>query len=347
MSQPSIVWKPGDYQDFTLGSNTQNLKLEKSQPQGLIREMVLTLYSTSFALGGGSAVTDGEKRVLRSLTVRTDKHGVLYQNIPGFMLYDVMTLLFQKSPSLGAVGASGFNCRFPIPFGFLGNLRHPAARLNDMSLWAIATKPIVEGVVGTLTDLVSGGSPSAAMRARLLYEYEPNPNPLPEDPKAADPIAGSGDRPKYQIEMYSGTFDSLNATGRSEKLLSVGAGRVPLYIVLFELDTADAKVSNILSGRNAKIELRHGSDYILEDTPVADWDEHMADFLGLSSLGTGIHLIPFVKDGTILDSIVLDAVKEFKLSIADPNSVSSRKLAFVCVNAVPIRDAAQPENQKA
>jgi hypothetical protein len=344
----SIVFKEGETQDLTLGSNTQNVKLEKNVPQGLIRSISLHTFTTAFALGGGSAVTDGEKKILRSVSVKSDKHGVLYQNVSGLSLYRLMTLIFSKAPAVTAVGASGYAARFPIPLGYMGHLRHPAKRINDMSLWAFTTKPIIELVYGVLTDVVTGGTPSGSVRIRPVFQYEPNPNPLPEDPKASDPVAGSGDRPKYQIEVIGTKFASLSTSGRNEQNLPIGQNRIPLYIMLHEKNSSTgAEVSDIFTARTSKLDLRHGSDYLFEQVSVTDLDEMMADFLNLSSLPAGVHLIPLTPDGKIADSILLDAFSEFKIAFDNCATASTRDLEVYLVNAVPVRGGAEPENQKA
>lgn len=345
--QPSIMFKTGETQSVTLSADTQTVKLEKSIPQGLIRGISLHTYTSAFALGGGAAVADGEKKILRALSVKSDKHGTLYQNVEGLALVRLLTLILGRAPAATAVAAGGFAQRFPIPFGFLGTLRHPAKRLNDLSLWSFTTKPIIELIYGTLTNVVAGGAPSGTVQIRPVYEYEPNPNPLPEDPKAADAVMGSGDAPKYQIEVIGTKFASLATAGENEQALPIGQKRIPLYLMVYErVASTGAEVADIFTARTSKLTIRHGSDVIHDAVSITDFDEMMADFLNVT-LPSGVHLIPLAKDGKISDSIMLDNFSEFKMSFDNCATAADRSLHVLIVNAVEVRAGAQPADQNA
>jgi hypothetical protein len=352
MSQTRIKWKQGEQVDVTLGASAVDFKCEKSVPQGLIQEASLRIFTTAFALGGGSGVTDGEKAILRSLMVKSDLHGQLYINIDGLALYRIMTMLFGLAPKVTAVGSGGFSTEFPLPFGFLSTLRHPAVRPNDMALWSFATKPIIQGTIGILTDVVSGGSPSGTVRIRPTFRVIPYPNPAAEDvaasgaPDLATRVKKSGDRPVWQIEVISTKFPSIATTGLNECQLPVGQGRIPLYLVISERNSSTgAEVSDIFTGDSSNIEVRHGGDLVCEQTKVNDLDGIMQRYLG-AALPAGYHFIPLASQGKVLNSIKLDGVTEFKCVVDTLATAATRELRVYMINAIPVDQRASPENQK-
>lgn len=343
---PAIRLQQGLERVQVLDANTHDMIFEESIPQGLIRSIYLKLFSSAFALGGGANVAQGEQTVIRSLTVKSNLHGTLYQNIDGKTLYRFLSFITGVAPATAAA-AGGVSCEFPIPFGFLGSLRHPAKRLNDSSLWSFTTKPIINLTIGALTDLVAGGAPNATLNVRPLYEVEANPNPLAEDPKAADPVRGSGDRPKFQVECIVSSFPALQLAGINEVNLPIGRGRIPAYIMVYERNSGtDAEVADVFTARTSNIELRHGGDVILQQTKVTDLDERMSHFLGMN-LTAGYHMIPMMPDGKFTDSIQLDGFTEFKLSVDNLGVAAARSLRVLQFNLVPVNAGAEPENQKA
>ncbi len=340
-NQDGIFKKRVDDKSFTLSASTQDFTIDQGFPIGLLRRIWFRVFSTSFAVGGGAQVTDGEKTLLRSINVESTLHGPLYTNVDGLGLHRLMTILFGKAP-VTRISTSAFSTLFHLPFGFLGLLRHPSKRLNDMALWAKTAKLKAVFTIGVLTDLVTGGAPSGAGKARLTCEYQPNPDPRAWDPKDT---LNSGDKPGMQIEVMRIQQSALVTTGPVDTYLPIGQNRRLLYIMIRQLNSSNgAEVSDIFTPDSSVVELRHGSDVILERTIVQDLDDAMSDLVDVA-LPAGNHFIPIPQDGKLADARVLDAVQELKLTVDTLATATTRTLAIYLVYGKPVKGGAEPEAQ--
>lgn len=339
-NQDGIFKKQVDEKVFTLGANTQDFVIDQGYPIGAIRRLWMRVFSTAFAVGGGVQVTDGEKRLLRNVTVESTLHGVLYQNVDGLGLYRLWTLIFGTAPAT-RISTTAFSTLFQIPFGYLGLLRHPSKRLNDMVLWARTAKIKTTFTIGTLTDLVTGGAPSGAGKARLTAEYQPNPNPAPynDDPKVA------GDMPGLQIEVVRQQNSALSTAGLVDTFLPIGQSRNLIAILIRELDNNGNEVGDIFTADVSGIELRHGSDVIYERAKVTDIDDLTQDLTNIAKI-PGNHLIYLPADGRLTDARALDAVQELKLTVDNLNNATNRVLAFYLVFGKPVKSGAEPAAQQ-
>lgn len=350
---PSVTKKEGEKQDFTLGSGTQDLKLEKNVLPGLIQRAYLHAFSTAFALGGGSAVTDGEKRIVKNFQVSSSEHGQLYYPTEVLAWYRFMTLLTGRAPAVTAVGASGFALALPIPLGFKGPLRDALKRENDLSLWCMKTKPVIEGIVDPITKLVTGGAPTGTMRVRPVFQVMPKPDPrtFKTPPAGADLVQaaanGGGDAPQWQVSVVSGKFASLTSTGPQEQLLPPTKGEIPLYIMVYERKISDdTEQSDVLNNRECKLSIMHGTDFVLNPVAVMDHDEENDNDLNVSQVA-GYHFFNIIPKGKVLQSIVKDGFNEFKLvlSQAQKGTADDRELRFIMVSAAPLRSTPESQSQ--
>lgn len=349
---PSITKKEGETREFTLGAGTQDLKHEKSVPQGLIRRVFLHIFTTAFALGGGAAVTDGEKRIIGNFSVKTDAHGQLYYPTEVLAWFRFWTLLTGRAPATN-VTATSVSIALPIPFGFRGTLRGGMKRINDLGLWCMTTKPIIEGIVQPITKLVAGGAPTGTLKVRPVFQYEPNPDPREfKTPAGGVDLRGSiemsgGDAPLWQLEVLSGKFANLTTSGPQEQLLPPGKGRIPLYLMLYErVISTDAEASDVLNSRDCKVSVQHGTDFVLNPVGVMDHDEENDSDLNITQIG-GYHLFDLIPDGKVPDSIKTDGFSEFKLTLtqAQKGTADDRELRYLIVFAVEPRSG--PADQKA
>lgn len=346
--KPSICFDKGDERDYTLGTSPVAFNLLENGPQGLVREGSLRYFFASVSAGGAAAVTDGDLSLIRSISVKDDNHKYIYQDLDGKLLYRLMTLLMGRAPARTTLTTSALSVRMPLPFGRWGTLRSPAHRMNDLSLWTVTSTLKIQGQLGPITDILSGGSPAAAIRMRPFWAYDPQPNPAPEI-KAGGTLDqqlknGGGDRPNWQPEFTAFDFSNLQV-GKTEQNLLIGSGRKPLWIMLSERNSStDAEVSDIVTADTTEVTLQHGSDTIYNSVPLTDFDKYVEDFLNVS-LPTGVHLIPMAMDGKVLDSIALDPATSFKLKLSNIATAATRKMRVLQVNAVPVEDDAQPERQ--
>lgn len=321
---------------FTLSASQQDLKYSVGFPQGLLRRLALRLYTTSYSAGGGTYVTDGEKKILKSITVGSDLHGPVFREIDGIGLYRIMSMLLGKTSPVTTPGSS-FSCLWNIPFGNIGTLRHPSKRLNDSVLVNIGANPYVTGKIGTLTDVVTGGSPAITLAAALHAEYEAEFMPAQYNPDAPEK---SGDLPHLQLEVSRINQGSLVTSGFNEQQLLKGQDRRPLWLFWSERDQNDGEVSDIFTANTTQFNLRHGSDDVAFQVKLTDLDAMMADFFDLSSLPAGWHAWPIYQDGKLSDSRVLDAATEFKAALDAVATSSNRSIAWYMVNGIPVRKGA-------
>lgn len=347
--KPSEVFDKGDEKDYALGAAPVQFKLIDGAPQGLIRSISLRYFLSAVSAGGASAVADGDLALIRSLTVKDDNHGYIYQDLDGKLIYRFMTLLLGRVPKRTTLTTSAMSVRIPLPFGNWGHLRHPAVRLNDLALWCQTATPRIEGSLGPITDILSGGSPTATVRMRPFFVSNPNPDPAPEIKGAQGNIAqaaaaSGGDRPYWQPEVSAFDFTNLQV-GKSEQNLLIGSGRKPLYVMLSERNSStDAEVTDVVTADTTELSLLHGSDSIFNNVPLTDFDAWAEDFFNVT-LPSGIHIIPLAMDGKVLDTLSLDPATTFKLRLSNIATASTRKIRVCQFNAVPVEPDAAPERQ--
>lgn len=346
-----IAHKGTERKTFTISASTQEFHFTDRMPLELLRKAYLRLVSSAFALGGGTNVTDGEKTVLRSITVGSRLHKLpFYNNMDGKSLYRMWQILYAQAAAQGA-SASAFSCLFDLPFGHMGNLRHPSKRINDLAIWATASKMYIDGILGVLTDLVAGGAPSGTANLDLLFQYQDNADPRPYDPRDVDPADPakviSGDRPILQPEIFRDNFNVLSTSGDNEVPLKTGQGRRPLYILVFQRTSADAEVSDIFTADTTKVTLKYAKRYLIEPgTRLTDFDKIMEREMGIA-LPAGCHVFPIALDGKVADSFVTDPTQEFLLTFDNVATAASRQLAVVQFNGIPYNDEAEPAAQLA
>lgn len=351
---PATCKFKGDQVDTILqaSSPTPNV-LVASMPQGLLRRAWLHFYFAAINAGGGSAVVGGDYVLIRALTVRDNLHGLLMPNIDGLGLARCQSIIKSMTIPRTTLTTTAMDVYLPVDFGHWGWLRRPSQRINDSSLWEFADKVRFEFTLGAITDIISGGtSPTCTVRARVLWEFDPHPNPNPEVKGAAtgtlaDAVARgskSGDRPNWQREVVM--FDPIGIqTGTYEVPLQIGLGRVPLFLIFSERDLNNVEQSDIFTQYTTEITLWHGQDIVWKDIPLTDLDQFEAteqDF----ALPTGWHILKIIPDAKVLDSIKLDSVTEFKLRFINVANATSRKLRFYQWNMVPVNPAAAPEAQQ-
>lgn len=329
-------------QDFTVSASTQEFRITQGFPQGLLRELALRFY-TATTISGGSNVAGGELGFIRQVFLSTTLHGMIVEGVDGLGLYRIAQMIGGVAP-VSANAATRATAYLPLFLGHLGNRMYPGARLNDMALWC--RKALVEcrGTIGVLTDLVSGGTPSITASVRLSAEFDPTPNP-------ANASAG-GDapswKPYYQRLQFPGAGLTAGAA-YNDLLLPVGQGRKLLALLWSERNSSTlAEVTDVLTVDTSKLSIRHGQKLHVDEERVTDLDYRMARLLGLTALPTGWHIWLPTKDGKLSDAIeVSDPATEFKFSVSDIATATTRQIYVYPIWGMPVNEAAEAAAQEA
>ncbi len=106
----------------------------------------------------GTAVTNGVQTFVRNISVETDKHGLLVDNIDGLSMYrfnqiDMGTLPDELQVTTMTTGTPALDWTFRIPFADKNFLRS-----YDTLLDMLKSRMTIKVTLGIVTDMVSGGT---------------------------------------------------------------------------------------------------------------------------------------------------------------------------------------------
>ncbi len=235
----------------------------------------------AITVSGGSSptlVTDGEKKILSSLTVETDKHGKLVDNVDGLGLYRIAQSRIGANPDADAVSATPADAdtwysAFKIPFADEVRLVRPFDGILDMS----KSRMKVTSQYGPRTNVFgyTGGSPAVksitqSIEAVILpgplnQGVDPNGAPdlryrelpawIPTLERSIIPISATATR--YQIQLpfgdriYRRIFISQreNAAGFNE-LATVVVGTAEVSVNINNTPVVDRRIFQDIQSEN-------------------------------------------------------------------------------------------------
>jgi hypothetical protein len=271
----------------TVGASTQALGPFEIPAYGFIRNIVLLVTASGGALGGGTLTADAPFNVIRDITV-TDPNG--FPTIPpvsGYSLYLMNELggyrafpVVASQPGYSASVNPSFVLRLPFEttardgFGSLSNQ-------NDASPFRVRI------TLGTLTDLVTGGAPTApAVRVRGYLE-------------AWSPVAGADMLGQPQATTPPG-FGAVQQWSISTKNVSTGfqtieldrVGNLIRAIVLVFRDSGGARSATV---EPDELDLYWDLWPIASKLPNQVHRSHIYETFGLT-LPTGVLAFPWTDD---------------------------------------------------
>lgn len=212
MAKPTISEQVDRY---TVISSTG---IDTAQPGPVVRQDVFPAGDKGIALvhvrtnglidvAGGSTpvrVADGEKIFLRSLSLETDKHKRIVNNVDGLLLYRMLTYEWGVPPDFAQVASTPadedpFHCSWPIPVTL-----HKGFRPYDTILDVLKAKAVLTTQYGIRSDIFgyTGGTPLVKSVIQSL-ETKTLPGPLNMGRDAEGKAA-----PEFsELPIYKRTFE--------------------------------------------------------------------------------------------------------------------------------------------
>lgn len=331
--QPVEVFRKSYALDAT---NDTNVDVTEGFPEGLIRALIVRIYSNACTGLGAAAST--YLGLVKSLSAGSSAHGAIYNNIKGLLWDDFWTAYQTKATERTAPTTSGFSFMLYIPFALPGTPRHPQFRPNDTALLNIRNKakPYLNLILGPHTTLGTTISACTAT-VEVIALVEPRPQAGPEIP--GQPLQ-SGDEPTRQLEVMA--FQKSDMSVSSLARFNTGLQRAAAFLFFRELDNTAAKVTDIftLTAANAsKFEVSYGTERYINKVKLTTLDRMVADREG-AALPASCHLVNFIPDGKLTDSLDCSEGRDFFAEFDNVATSTNRVLEFMPIYHKPVNDKA-------
>lgn len=263
---------------------------------------------------GGAPVVDGGMKILRSLTIESDKHGKIVDAMPGLELGRQLAFENGTKPinTDCASNASGTTFSVDLPIKFADEQR--LIRPYDAALHMNNSRLTVKRQYGLVTDVQTAGTTVAVNPLREDCHVDVLPGPINDGSAAMNPGAGNpsdyDERPLY-LPTRERIVQAVASTTKYRVSLPVG-DRILRRIYISQQTIAAAtglqtEVSTIIT-ENTGLSLKLGKDVLVDNITWGELQERNkldADLDG--TWPTGWAFIPF--DNTKRISDMLDLFK--------------------------------------
>lgn len=282
--------------------------LDRGFPSGDEGIIALNLrYFGTFTVGtpAGSPITDGGKKILRSLTVETDKHLKLIDGVDGLGLDRMLRFENSAAPASTdcASNASGttFSSHFRIPFADETRLFRPFDTLLDMR----NSRMIVKRQYGLVTDVQTAGTTPQVSSIREDMNVEVLPGPLntgTPSPEYSELPSYVPVREKIQVGGYGGNIPTQNAY---KIALPVGDRiyrRIYISQVTLDANGLPTEVATVIT-RDAAISLKFGRDAIVDRLTFGETQDRAKLIADCETMPTGWAFLDFDTSHRINDML--------------------------------------------
>lgn len=303
------------------GAPSTPIQFTKGMPAGNVGiiSFVLRVFgnlnlSTSSA---GSVRALGGLDAILGITVQTDKHGKIVDNVEArsvvrmYCQFLLKQNIVNADVSAATTGTPTFDYEIPIPFALAeGRSSNGIERNFDTILdlgVAGGASPLVKLSVGDPSYFISGGTYTTETIQALNGELNPDwvENLLEPDPSKPQGQDGPSELPFYLMTLEQIRFNSPSSTGKQIMDLPYGDGRY-VMIGLSERNTAAPYVeqSDMTVDNTDKLSLKIGSDVRIDAVMIKKLrDGNLRDFPLLSSMPPGWTVLNFFRSGRILDTL--------------------------------------------
>lgn len=287
----------------------------------------------------GTAVTNGVEVFVRNISVETDKHGILVDNMDGLSMYrfnqiDLGTLSDDLQVTTMTTGTPALDFTFRIPFGDPRFLRS-----YDTILDMLKSRMTIKVTLGIVTDMVSGGTytgtfavttPSIDVWADVIR----NPNPVTGSVNGVD---FTSELPIMQRSIEIRKFD-VTSTSTGYKFPLPYGDRIYRRIIMQQRNSSTlAELATVITAtQNVGLEI-NGFPWA-QTIPWADLNARNKSDFQMETLPTGIAVFDFSQEGRIGDMLnTLSADQGTMNLVADVTSVSNGALWVImdCLKPIP------------
>lgn len=317
-------------------------------------EAFLRLYGTLGVQGGsgGTVVTNGQEMSLLGLTLETDKHGKLIDNVDGLGLYRLNQFIYgrdgQRTVSFTASADGAFTTSYVLPLADPDSLR-PYDTLLDV----LKARPKITLNMDNPNNMISGGTYSSGLQVtgftadlsgRILN------GPIVE-PGAKD---GAGRSLTPETPTFMRCFDlkkvSITATATGYEIPMPYGDRIYRRIWISQRNSSSyAELSTVITA-TARVGFNvNGFDWG-KSLPLKTLQDYNSQRLlkGAQTMPTGWACLDFADTGRYTDALsTLDRNAGTAKIVADVTSVSNGALWIYTESYKPIPDAALRASQLA
>lgn len=243
------------------------------------------------ATGGGSVVTDGGLRFIRSVYFSTPQHQMVVEDVDGILLNDMMEVIDKTSyprndvTGTGAATTPTFNYALKLPFKDLMSFN-----ASDLGLDVLRSgNPLLQINTGVYTDFVSGGAAADSVQAFTMESHlrmDPGPVTDPDLPTEFMPYMGKL------------TFPVSTTVAQQQIFLAFGDRIYKRIFVTQRNSSTNARLNNTIVGVNDtdRLSLKINSNFPWVDR--VEWlalqYQNCIDYRR-SAMPNGVAVIDFVK----------------------------------------------------
>lgn len=289
----------------------------------------------------GTLVTDGEKMFLRSLSIETDKHGIIAQGLDGISLADINQFEFGPTVAATAVSAAttgtpayAASLRFPFQMQW-GNAKR-SIRPYDTALDMLLARMTIKAQLGIVTDFITGGTYTTetvqVANVDLDGQVVDNPVTAPADASLLPQFQRSLDIIKVPI----------TATATGYRISLPYGDRIYNRIYVMQRNTSTlARLATVITSTGLVGVAVNGTN-IMDPTPLASiQDRNKADY-GIATMPSGVACLDFGQSDRIPDFLNVNTRQNGTLElVADVTSVSNGALYLGIDSIKPIPDQAR------
>ncbi len=250
----------------------------------MLFDLVLRVEGTAT---GGSAKTNGEKGILKSITLESNAHGRIYDDIDGLGLYRIVEMLMGVA-GVAAHGGTTFSCNFRMPLCF-----NRTARPYDMGMLLKGVSPTLIIQSGVMADVITGGTTLDTGNISVSFRTVPNPTPGRVPP---------GEYPSW-MPYIQRLVCTPAATGKYEIELPTADRDIHQIFISQRNTTTDAEVTDEVTAESTEISLKASKDYPVERVRWTDLANDMAQEYGLTSMPSGWNVLDFVESKRLRDAL--------------------------------------------
>ncbi len=273
-------------------------------PSGNQAVAVLNVRTDGAIVSTGSPtnvrVADGEKKILRSLTLETDKHGQIINNMEGLLLHRMLTYEYGTPPDFGQVSSTPANADTFFANWALPLILPNGYRPFDTILDVMTARPKLTTQYGPRSDIfsTSGGSSPVTQVQNMTQSVEAKilPGPLNvgiDDTGKAN--ASYSELPKLMryLEM---SIIPITATQTRLQIPLPFADRIWRRLFITQRDgSTRGEISNIIAG-TAQVSLVVNNTEIVSRRTFQDIVSLNKQEYAVQSLPAGVAVIDFDSD---------------------------------------------------
>jgi len=288
----------------------------------------------------GAPVTDGALKILRGLTVESDKHGKLVDGLDGLTIHRVNQFESDAKPASADCASNADATTFSALHRVTLFDEDRLVRPLDLALDVMKSRITVKRQYGVVTDIQSAGTAPQIINMREDISVEVQPGPI--NP-GVNPESGARDDAYSELPALMPVKEvilvPITATQAAMRIQLPYGDRIYRRIYLSQRTIAPAnglvtEVSNIVS-ENAAISLKHNYEPRVDRLTWAELsDRNKQDFKFQNALPTGWACIQFDRTRRIPDMFPVLSKESQNLFLEVDVTTQTNAFLLLCLDSL-------------